>query len=73
MAKTIEENDFFSKKEKLVDPDSAREFTNIAVAASDGSTEISNEIEADTSDPQIQNIIAEIEKEAGQVDWKPAK
>jgi hypothetical protein len=70
VAKTIEENDFFSKKEKRSDPDAAVQFTNLAVSADD---EVSNDIEVDPNDPQIQNVIAAIEKEADQIDWKPAK
>ena len=66
VAKTIEENDFFSKKEKRSDPDAAGEFVNLAVSSDEGS----NDIEVDRSDPQIQKIIAAIEAEANQVAWK---
>jgi hypothetical protein len=73
VAKTIEENNFFSKKEKKSDPDADGEFINLAVSSKDGSNEISNDIEVDPKDPQIQNIIAAIEKEAGQINWQSAK
>src|SRR4051794_26370328 len=69
VAKTIEVNDFFSKKEKRSDPDAAGEFINLAAASDDAS----NDIEVDPNDPQIQKIISEIETEANQVAWTPAK
>ena len=73
VAKTIEANDFYSKKEKTTDPLANGQFIDLAVLADEGSNEISNDIEVDPSDPQIQNIIAAIEKEADKIDWKPAK
>ena len=73
VAKTIEANDFYSKKEKRTDPLDDGQFIDLAVSADEGSNEISNDIEVDPSDPQIQNIIAAIEKEADKIDWKPAK
>jgi hypothetical protein len=69
VAKTIEDNDFFSKKEKRSDPDAAGEFTNLAVA----SDNTSNDIEVDMSDPQIQKIITAIETETNLVVWTRAK
>jgi len=73
VAKTVEENNFFSKKEKKSDLDADGEFINLAVSSKDGSNEISNDIEVDPNDSQIQNIISAIEKEASQINWQPAK
>ena len=66
VAKTIEENDFFAKKEKPGRPDAVGEFINLAAASDDAS----NDIEVDGRDPQIQKIIAAIEAEANQLAWK---
>jgi hypothetical protein len=73
VAKTIEENNFYSKQEKRTDPDADGEFINLAVSSKDGVNEISNDIQVDPNDPQIKNIIAAIEKEAAQINWQPAK
>jgi len=55
------------------DPDADVGFINLAVSLKDGSNEISNDIEVDPNDRQIQNVISAIEKEASQINWQPAK
>jgi len=54
-------------------PDADGGFINLAVSLKDGSNEISNDIEVDPNDRQIQNVISAIEKEASQINWQPAK
>ena len=64
LAKTVEENDFFTKEEHENDAEPG--VTGLVVTADDGSKSILN---VDENDPQIKNIISAIKKEASQVEW----